>query len=617
MRTDQESTTNDRLPEVYKVIGAPGTGKTTRVVGNPDIDEHTSLVQQNLEEYPWEDQFIVTYTKSATDEAATRLAKMLDAYKYEIEERVRTIHSHCYGAINADREQVVGYNDRNGFCKKHDLEFSYESDEDDMMGQELAEGNQLFKLYGWLKSNRMEIEDWEDCPIDWSGSDDPAQLMREWDVFKHRHDVLEFHDMIEKTVEQARSQIEEYGLGILFPSDDITHEEMFKAALNDPNRDKRIMDQMRGEGSFIDAKILYVDEVQDLTPLQWAWYLAQKVVAEQVYIGGDDDQTVYGWAGATPDFMLEEEGEFEVLDRTYRIPSNVWEKCDETIKHVDRRQSKSVEPDREGGEFVALKKPTVSDLRPYLLDDDVYMVFRARYMIDEFTDKLHGAGIPYRNESTFDIWSEDIELIRNGIYKLETGDGRLKGREVSALKEYATHDMLNDNIGFSNEDRVMGNVTGLDPEKVKAMFATRTVRGIEDFDGDWYVEASDDLNYYEGEAIMGSVENGTTDLNPDTLRIGTIHSAKGREADTVILATDTTQTIAEEMSKELTGRPDKHITDAERRVYYVGMTRAADTLVMAEGVENRDQYIECEALFGETPDYENVQSRSEQYKQYQ
>ena len=48
------------LPEVYKVVGAPGTGKTTRVVGNKEIDNHTSLVQENMDEYDIDDQLIVT-----------------------------------------------------------------------------------------------------------------------------------------------------------------------------------------------------------------------------------------------------------------------------------------------------------------------------------------------------------------------------------------------------------------------------------------------------------------------------------------------------------------------------------------------------------------------------
>lgn len=59
------------------------------------------------------------------------------------------------------------------------------------------------------------------------------------------------------------------------------------------------------------------------------------------------------------------------------------------------------------------------------------------------------------------------------------------------------------------------------------------------------------------------------------IRIGTIHSAKGMEADTVVLATTTTRRIEEGQ------RLDKDAFDEERRIEYVGVTRARRELVIA------------------------------------
>jgi hypothetical protein len=63
------------------------------------------------------------------------------------------------------------------------------------------------------------------------------------------------------------------------------------------------------------------------------------------------------------------------------------------------------------------------------------------------------------------------------------------------------------------------------------------------------------------------------DVTP-SIRLSTIHASKGHEADRVILLTDMTQRVAE--------TADKHPED-EIRVFYVGMTRAKNTLDIVEG----------------------------------
>jgi len=89
--------------------------------------------------------------------------------------------------------------------------------------------------------------------------------------------------------------------------------------------------------------------------------------------------------------------------------------------------------------------------------------------------------------------------------------------------------------------------------------------------------------------------------------VGTIHSAKGREADHVFVGTDLTEKVVEQMAATVTGREEsdvepsddelpgedeftKHtdpvplLTDNERRVFYVGMSRARERLVLLENL---------------------------------
>jgi DNA helicase-2/ATP-dependent DNA helicase PcrA len=88
-------------------------------------------------------------------------------------------------------------------------------------------------------------------------------------------------------------------------------------------------------------------------------------------------------------------------------------------------------------------------------------------------------------------------------------------------------------------------------------------------------------------------------MDRDRVRLGTIHSAKGREADHVFVSTDLTEKVVEQMAASVTDEelaahgldeftsttsPVPILTDNERRVFYVGMSRARERLVILENL---------------------------------
>jgi len=44
--------------------------------------------------------------------------------------------------------------------------------------------------------------------------------------------------------------------------------------------------------------VVFVDEAQDLSPIQWKMYDILKKNSKHIILAGDDDQAIYGWAGA-------------------------------------------------------------------------------------------------------------------------------------------------------------------------------------------------------------------------------------------------------------------------------------------------------------------------------
>ena len=105
------------------------------------------------------------------------------------------------------------------------------------------------------------------------------------------------------------------------------------------------------EKSFLSGAARYshvfVDEFQDINPLDLKLV---KTIKERnratLTIAGDDDQAIFEWRGATPEYVLypgkffEAEFETHVLDVNYRSPSNIVAHSKHLIEHNRRRVEK-------------------------------------------------------------------------------------------------------------------------------------------------------------------------------------------------------------------------------------------------------------------------------------
>jgi DNA helicase-2/ATP-dependent DNA helicase PcrA len=97
---------------------------------------------------------------------------------------------------------------------------------------------------------------------------------------------------------------------------------------------------------------LLVDEFQDLTP---AYLLLIRLVSApgmNVFGVGDDDQVIYGYAGADPGFLIEFEELFpgagvHALEVNYRCPADVVESTANLLGYNKRRVAKTIRADSE------------------------------------------------------------------------------------------------------------------------------------------------------------------------------------------------------------------------------------------------------------------------------
>ena len=94
---------------------------------------------------------------------------------------------------------------------------------------------------------------------------------------------------------------------------------------------------------------VFVDEFQDINPLDLA--LVRAIVERSratLTIAGDDDQAIFEWRGATPEYILDP-GQFFDLDFdtftlgiNYRSPANIVEHSQRLIAHNNRRVPKQI-----------------------------------------------------------------------------------------------------------------------------------------------------------------------------------------------------------------------------------------------------------------------------------
>ena len=68
-------------------------------------------------------------------------------------------------------------------------------------------------------------------------------------------------------------------------------------------------------------EVLFIDEAQDLSPIQWQMVRQLEQNSKECYIAGDDDQAIFRYAGADVQQFVNLEGEVTLLDKSYRIPA--------------------------------------------------------------------------------------------------------------------------------------------------------------------------------------------------------------------------------------------------------------------------------------------------------
>jgi len=345
----------------------------------------------------------------------------------------------------------------------------------------------------------------------------------------------------------------------------------------------------------------YKDEtVYDLTVDQTHNYVASGVAISN---------TIYEWAGAKPEYFLEMDGKINnempklwedkagywedegiyILDQSWRMPNEILELAKMTINKVNERQDKQIKPHHEGGKFVPLRRPNPRDVISLINPDDTMVLFRAKYQMNNFGQELIDCGIPYIDR--FKTWKKDVLNLRDGIAALKNDKRLMSGTQASRVIEELPSAAIKRGENKKRLKRKFGNRSEVQTAQVVDVCRYRRpnddsslMRWCKEF-------ATDDMHYYRAEAVRNNLRKDKEHLDPEGVELETIHGSKGQEADTIILSTDTTQSVLDNM-------PPGDMTDAERRLYYVGMTRTKNRLIMCEGLDKDSEQLTLDQIIG-------------------
>lgn len=507
--------------KVKVVVGPPGTGKTTHM-----IEAIRALLRQGVSPAR---VGVFAFTRNAAHEAADRISKDAN-FSPQLLQYVRTLHSMVFRELGVDRQDMMTGQRLQAFAAHvgEVIEENRVLDIDEGDTNSVSPGTVMLYVDNLARTTEQSLQEvWErfgDARISWEKQ---AQFSRDLAEYKRDNFLYDFTDILQRFCEQR---------------------------------------------SVPPLHYVFVDEAQDLTPLQWKVVTRLSEHAHGVYITGDDDQAIFTWAGAEPDRLIRlsenPEVTLTVLKQSYRLNPAVFDLSQTVVRRISERIDKTWQPLRKPGEV-----NFITGLEHLDFSKGQWLILtRHRRDVSRCVAILQEKGLHYSvpgHESqrsvklrqamnTFVRLSRDLSITSadaaNFYAHMAPGHGTrkesfppefFKTRKHAAISRW----QLVNEFGFVGSLRVVDLGRTLD-----------------------LVSAKEVSRYQE------ILERGEDILHPRIL-VSTIHHAKGSEAENVVVVPDVNRTVYKKVYDS---------DDDEHRVWYVAATRAKTNLWICEP---RGQYF--------------------------
>lgn len=531
-----------------------------RIMGPPGTGKTTYLTRQiaNAAAAHGNDNVLVaSYTRTA---AAELVSRDLDLPQGS----VGTLHSLCYRAMgsptiaetkiqefNSDYPQFLLSSEQKGSLDEPSADSANHTDGDKMLIR--------YRLHRARMKPLGELE-----PI-------TLRFAKAWEEWKERNGYVDFTDMISKTLE----------------SDD------------PPPGGKRIG---------------FYDEAQDFNALEFALIRKWSKHQDYVILSGDDDQTLYSFAGASADAFLNPpvpQDQKRILSQSWRVPRKIHAYANRWIKQLAHREPKDYLPRDEEGELricpATINQPHLAlrDAEQYLkAGKSIMFLTSCGYMLYALKRMLRDEGIPFHNpfRKNRGDWNPlgNFGKSRSGSITakdrfmafLDTSGPEYAGEtfwHLSVLAQWAAVINAKGIFKRGGKQKILDQEEfpqWYEPDDVAIFtydcFEEHAMRAALTRDINWFrrnMMAAKSKVYEFPIKVYDRLGMEALTRKPQII-ISTIHGVKGGEADVCYLWPD----LSVQGMREWRGNGEGH--DSVVRMMYVGMTRARESLILCDSASS-------------------------------
>ncbi|WP_394911391.1 ATP-dependent helicase [uncultured Robinsoniella sp.] len=378
------------------VLAGPGSGKTTV------ITERTKYLIQNYGINPME-ILVITFTKAAAQEMRQRFLRLMEQEQTQV--TFGTFHAIFFGILKH------AYHFTGDNILREDLKHQYLKDIIERMNLDIEDeaefiGNIISEI-SLVKNDQIPLEHYYSTTCSENAFRD---IYQKYQLRLEKENRLDFDDMLVYTYQLLKERPD--------------------ILLGWQNRYRYIL----------------VDEFQDINKIQYEIVKMLAAPEHNIFIVGDDDQSIYRFRGAKPEIMLNFPKEFRdtktiLLDQNFRCTGNIVKAAELVIRHNQMRFQKNMKEVKESGDKIELhtfaNQPQecahiIKKVQEYIKEDyqysDIAILFRtntdARLLVEKFMEY----NIPFKMRDSmpniYDHW-----IAKNVISYIHLALGSRERRE--------------------------------------------------------------------------------------------------------------------------------------------------------------------------------------------
>ena len=516
------------------ILGPPGTGKTEHLLRQVEKELANGTYPNRIGYF--------SYTVKAANEARTRAIDRFQELNRKDFLYFRTLHSLAFKQLGLAKTDVMG--------DAHYKELS------SLLGIKLTNTNRRMDSFG-------------------AGTQD--------DVFARIVDIARARNVSLRQQFQESGHLDGGWMKLKYVADGISKYKKERNLYDFTDMIIEFVAKATLEEIIPDLDVLIIDEAQDLLPIQWEMVKVLMKNSDRSYVAGDDDQSIFKWAGASAEDLIGLKGERYILDQSHRIPKKIHTAATTLISRIENRIPKlwkaKAKPIKDEDGNITGYKEEEGDLQFHNMREAVYqemdegewlIMTRDNYVLEQISEDLRQRGLYFSRFGTPSVSEKKLKAI-NAWTDLAQRDKSITLNEVRSIYHY-----LAVRIGVAYGHKSMPDA---DPDALYDYEHLVTNHGLLIPQEKLWHEALDRMPMREVVYIVAALRRKENLNREPRINISTIHGAKGGEADNVMLLTDMPRKADEAYFQN---------PDDERRVFYVGMTRAKKALHIVHSQSERE-----------------------------